>query len=82
MFERIAWALVFYAGPIALFISLLLAFARDSRVILAGLAANAISRVIITIWSIARPEAQLTPVAPGWRIASAVIWSSLALISL
>ena len=80
IFERIAWALVHFAGPLALFFGILSAFAIDSWVILIGVLVQAISKVIIAIWSICRPDVQLKHRSPAWRIAQALMWSAISLI--
>ena len=79
-FERLAWALVYYAGPLALSFGILAAFGFGNWAVLIGLAVQALSRVIIAIWSTLRPEAQWVPRPPERRIASAVMWSAIALI--
>ena len=79
-FQRIAWALVYFAGPLALSFGILSAFAIGNWGILIGLLVHAISRVVIAIWSIFRPEDQLKHRSPAWRIAEAVTWSAMSLI--
>jgi hypothetical protein len=79
-FERVGWALVYFGGSLGLYFGVLPAFAIGSEGILIGLSLQAFSRVVIAIWSIVRPEAQLRYRPAAWRIAEAVIWSAIALI--
>ena len=79
-FERFAWALVYFAGPLALSFGILSTFAIDHWGILIGVFVQAISKVVIAIWSISRPEVQLKHRPPAWRIAQAAMWSAISLI--
>ena len=78
--ERLGWALVYYAGPLALAFGILAAFGFGNWAILIGLLVHSVSRIIIAIWSTLRPDAQWIPRPPAGRIASAVLWSAVTLV--
>jgi hypothetical protein len=75
-----AWAAVYFAGPLALLTALLVAVATGNSGIEAGVVGQSVSRIVVAVWSILRPEAQVKKTRPVWRIGSALLWTLLAFL--
>jgi hypothetical protein len=72
------FGLVWFAGPIALLCGIIGALAVGQLAIVAGIAGQALSRVIVAVWSGLRPSAQITRSPFWWRFVAALLWSALA----
>jgi hypothetical protein len=77
--EKLAFGAVWFAGPLILFVGILLALTLGNRGIAIGLIGQAISRVTTAVWALVRPEAQITNSPIWWRIVAAFLWSLFAL---
>ena len=67
-----------FAGPLALFVGILVTLFIGEPAIVAGVVVQALSRVIVAVWTIARPGAQIMRSPIWWRIIAALLWAALA----
>ena len=74
-----AFAAVFFGGHTAFVAGIVCFFAGYPKGILLGVAGLALSKTILALWAVARPDVQAAPRPKPYRIVVAVVWGALAL---